>query len=46
MKKIGYLITLLSILSVFTFSANAGQAIKKPPAVIDQGNEWNNSFLR
>jgi hypothetical protein len=44
MKKIGYLITLLSVLSVSSFSANSGTGIKRPPAVVEQGHQWNNSF--
>jgi hypothetical protein len=43
MKKFGYLITLLSILSVFSFSSHAGQGMKRPPIVV-QGMEWNNSL--
>ncbi len=44
MKKIGYIFTLLSVLIVSSFSANAGLGTKRPPVVIGQGIQWNNSL--
>jgi hypothetical protein len=44
MKKVGYLITLLSIFSVFSFSSQAGSSLKRPPVVVEKGVQWNNSF--
>jgi hypothetical protein len=44
MKKVGYLITLLSILSAFSFNSQAGQTLKRPPSVFEQGIQWNNSL--
>jgi hypothetical protein len=37
MRKLGYIITLLSILGVLSFSANAGLGTKRPPVAVDQG---------